>query len=289
MLPVYVTVNCSSCQLWMEQTKSTITAVTVVFSFQERALNACKGSERYTLQRGTCNSQVSSWHRVFRVLQQLLISPDSPETVQCKHLGKMFLTRITPSNKPHCFTLFQAAHSDLALAKTTQNLSRFVLNLSFLEKGFGIKVSKKITLLYFGLFQIISPQKDNCLISKKIPLIVPSLSTVLLDSSANTAGRDNIEMGVSNTTPQNATATKGHHLELYSVPAVIRKGQVLLVVLYRNVFFSCKIVTSQSKAVLSADFIWNIIGSSLQETRDTTKLSTYIYRSNKQKNFAIFF
>ncbi|XP_039930889.1 receptor-interacting serine/threonine-protein kinase 2-like isoform X2 [Hirundo rustica] len=58
--------------------------------------------------------------------------------------------------------------------------------------------------------EIICPQKDNHLISKKIPLVVPSLSTLLLDSSANTAGRDNIEMGVSNTTPQDATATKDH-------------------------------------------------------------------------------
>ncbi|XP_058701669.1 receptor-interacting serine/threonine-protein kinase 2-like isoform X1 [Poecile atricapillus] len=81
---------------------------------KERALNACKGSETYTLQRGTCNSE------------------------------------------------------------------------------------------------IICPQKDNHLIRKKIPLVVPSLSTVLLDSTANTAGRDNIEMGVSNTTSQNATATKDH-------------------------------------------------------------------------------
>ncbi|XP_066050447.1 receptor-interacting serine/threonine-protein kinase 2-like [Chamaea fasciata] len=81
---------------------------------KERALNACKGSERYTLQRGTCNSE------------------------------------------------------------------------------------------------IICPQKDNRLISKKIPPVVPSLSTVLLDSSANTAGRDNVEMSVSNTTPQNTTATKDH-------------------------------------------------------------------------------
>uniref|UniRef100_A0A8C5NRW6 RIPK2 kinase n=1 Tax=Junco hyemalis TaxID=40217 RepID=A0A8C5NRW6_JUNHY len=76
---------------------------------KERALNACKGSETFTLQRGTCNSQ------------------------------------------------------------------------------------------------IICPQKGNRLISKKIPLAVPSLSTVLPDSSANTAGRDNIEIGVSSTTPQNAT------------------------------------------------------------------------------------
>ncbi|XP_066183916.1 receptor-interacting serine/threonine-protein kinase 2-like [Sylvia atricapilla] len=81
---------------------------------KERALNACKGSERYTLQRGTCNSQ------------------------------------------------------------------------------------------------IICPQKDNRLIIKKIPLVVPSLSTVLLDSSVNTAGKYNIEMHVSNTTPQNTTATKDH-------------------------------------------------------------------------------
>ncbi|XP_053843004.1 receptor-interacting serine/threonine-protein kinase 2-like [Vidua macroura] len=88
-------------------------AIYNVMDAKERALNACKGSETYTLQRGTCNSE------------------------------------------------------------------------------------------------IICPQKDNCLISKKIPPVVPSLSTALLDSSANTPGRDHIEMGVSSTTPQNA-ATKDH-------------------------------------------------------------------------------
>ncbi|XP_053808975.1 receptor-interacting serine/threonine-protein kinase 2-like [Vidua chalybeata] len=88
-------------------------AIYNVMDAKERALNACKGSETYTLQRGTCNSE------------------------------------------------------------------------------------------------IIYPQKDNCLISKKIPPVVPSLSTALLDSSANTAGRDHIGMGVSSTTPQNA-ATKDH-------------------------------------------------------------------------------
>lgn len=82
------------------------------------------------------------------------------------------------------------------------------------------------------------PQKDNHLISKKIPLLVPSLSTLLLNSSANTAGRDNIEMDVS--IPQNATVTKGHCLELYSAPAVLRKGQVLDV-LNRNVIFHVKL------------------------------------------------
>lgn len=56
-----------------------------------------------------------------RVFHQLLIPPNSPDTVQCKHLGKMFLARVTLSNKPHCFTLFQAAHSDIALAKTTSS------------------------------------------------------------------------------------------------------------------------------------------------------------------------
>lgn len=69
---------------------------------------------------------------------------------------------------------------------------------------------------------------------------MPSLSTVLLDSSANTAGRYNIEMGMSSTTPQNAT-TKGHCLELYSAPAVTRKGQILIVVPYRNVLLNVKL------------------------------------------------
>lgn len=66
---------------------------------------------------------------------------------------------------------------------------------------------------------------------------MPSLSTVLPDSSANTAGRDNIEIGVSSATPQNAT--KGHCLELYSAPAVTRKRQILLI--YRNVIFHVKL------------------------------------------------
>ncbi|XP_068267697.1 receptor-interacting serine/threonine-protein kinase 2-like [Nyctibius grandis] len=59
--------------------------------------------------------------------------------------------------------------------------------------------------------EVICPQKKSHLISKKIPFVVPSLSTILLDSSANNAGRENIlETGLSNTIPQNATTDKDH-------------------------------------------------------------------------------
>ncbi|XP_069724256.1 receptor-interacting serine/threonine-protein kinase 2-like [Phaenicophaeus curvirostris] len=56
--------------------------------------------------------------------------------------------------------------------------------------------------------EVICPQKSNHLISKKIPFAVPSLSTILLDRSANNTGRDNIlEMGLSNPIPQSTTKT----------------------------------------------------------------------------------
>ncbi|XP_051485596.1 receptor-interacting serine/threonine-protein kinase 2-like [Apus apus] len=59
--------------------------------------------------------------------------------------------------------------------------------------------------------EVICPQKNNHLISKKIPFAKPTLSTILLDSSANNAGRENIlERGLSNTIPQNATTKKDH-------------------------------------------------------------------------------
>lgn len=52
-----------------------------------------------------------------------------------------------------------------------------------------------------------------------------SLSTILLDSSAKNAGRENIlEMGLANTMPQNATTKKGLYLETYSAPDILRKG-----------------------------------------------------------------
>ncbi|XP_059680752.1 receptor-interacting serine/threonine-protein kinase 2 [Gavia stellata] len=54
--------------------------------------------------------------------------------------------------------------------------------------------------------EVICPPKTNHVISKKIPFVVPSLSTILLDSSANNAGRENIlETGLSSTILQNTT------------------------------------------------------------------------------------
>jgi len=54
---------------------------------------------------------------------------------------------------------------------------------------------------------------------------VPSLSTILLDSSANHAGRETIpETGLSNTIPQNTTTKKGLDPEPSSAPVILRKG-----------------------------------------------------------------
>ncbi|XP_032051845.1 receptor-interacting serine/threonine-protein kinase 2-like isoform X2 [Aythya fuligula] len=54
--------------------------------------------------------------------------------------------------------------------------------------------------------EVICPQKNNKVTSKKIPLVLPSLSTILLDSNTNHTGRENIpEMDPANFTPQNAT------------------------------------------------------------------------------------
>ncbi|XP_009319084.1 PREDICTED: receptor-interacting serine/threonine-protein kinase 2-like isoform X1 [Pygoscelis adeliae] len=59
--------------------------------------------------------------------------------------------------------------------------------------------------------EVICSPKPNHVISKKIPFVVPSLSTILLDSSATNARRENIlEMGLSNTIPQNTTTKKDH-------------------------------------------------------------------------------
>ncbi|XP_051627242.1 receptor-interacting serine/threonine-protein kinase 2-like [Manacus candei] len=71
--------------------------------------------------------------------------------------------------------------------------------------------------------EIICPPKNNRLISKKIPFIVPS-STGLLDSSGNNAGRENIlEMGLSNTIPQNAKTRKDHPGSESRKPHLFRK------------------------------------------------------------------
>ncbi|XP_064015859.1 receptor-interacting serine/threonine-protein kinase 2-like isoform X2 [Pogoniulus pusillus] len=51
--------------------------------------------------------------------------------------------------------------------------------------------------------EVICPQKPKHLISKKIPCMVPSLPSILLDSSAYNAGREN-------TVPQNSTTKKDH-------------------------------------------------------------------------------
>ncbi|KAM6123495.1 LOW QUALITY PROTEIN: receptor-interacting serine/threonine-protein kinase 2-like [Phoenicopterus ruber ruber] len=115
---------------------------------KETALNACKGSEIYTLQTGICNSEDNSI--------QLTNKPT-----------------VLPSSKQ--LTLL------LLLQKQPPSL------------------------------RVICPQKTNHLTSKKIPFVVPNLPTILLDSSENNAGRENIlETDLSNTILQNATTKKDH-------------------------------------------------------------------------------
>ncbi|KAM9374288.1 LOW QUALITY PROTEIN: uncharacterized protein LRP34_006376 [Phaethornis superciliosus] len=59
--------------------------------------------------------------------------------------------------------------------------------------------------------EAICSQEFCHLINKKIPFAVPSLSTLLLDSSTNNAGRENIiEMDLSNSISQNGTTKKDH-------------------------------------------------------------------------------
>nr|XP_009477637.1 PREDICTED: receptor-interacting serine/threonine-protein kinase 2-like [Pelecanus crispus] len=59
--------------------------------------------------------------------------------------------------------------------------------------------------------EVICSPKPKHVISKKIPFAVPSLSTILLDSSANNAGRENIfEMGLSKSIPENTKTKKDH-------------------------------------------------------------------------------
>lgn len=55
--------------------------------------------------------------------------------------------------------------------------------------------------------EVMCSQKNEVM-SKKIPLVLPSLTTILLDSNTNHARRENIlEMDLANSTPQNATKT----------------------------------------------------------------------------------
>ncbi|XP_005504816.2 receptor-interacting serine/threonine-protein kinase 2 isoform X1 [Columba livia] len=59
--------------------------------------------------------------------------------------------------------------------------------------------------------EVICSPKPNHGVSKKIPFVVPSLSTILVDSDANNAGRENIpETVLSNTIKQNTTTKKDH-------------------------------------------------------------------------------
>uniref|UniRef100_A0A8B9Q4R2 Receptor-interacting serine/threonine-protein kinase 2 n=1 Tax=Apteryx owenii TaxID=8824 RepID=A0A8B9Q4R2_APTOW len=59
--------------------------------------------------------------------------------------------------------------------------------------------------------EIICPQKNNQVINKKIPLVVPNLSAILLDSSANNSGRENtLETALANTISRNTTTKQDH-------------------------------------------------------------------------------
>lgn len=80
------------------------------------------------------------------------------------------------------------------------------------ERALNACKGSEIYMLQTGICnsEVICSPKPNHIISKKIPFVVPSLSTLLLDSSANNAGRENIETGLSNTMPQNTTTKQDH-------------------------------------------------------------------------------
>ncbi|XP_009884770.1 PREDICTED: receptor-interacting serine/threonine-protein kinase 2-like [Charadrius vociferus] len=81
------------------------------------------------------------------------------------------------------------------------------------EKALNACKGSEIYTLQTGICnsEVICPPKPNHVISKKIPFVVPSASTILLDSSTNNARRENIlETGLSNAITQNITTKKDH-------------------------------------------------------------------------------
>lgn len=136
----HVSTNCCSWQLWMEPTTSTLTGVTVFF--QERALNACKGSETYTLQRGTCNAQVSSWHRSLPSTSAAYFSRQPWQCIMQTRGQKVPNQDNSIQQNP---LLYLVPSSSLQRCSWKNNplLSRFVLNLSCLEKVLGQKFPRR--------------------------------------------------------------------------------------------------------------------------------------------------
>ncbi|KAM9288707.1 LOW QUALITY PROTEIN: receptor-interacting serine/threonine-protein kinase 2-like [Morus bassanus] len=133
------------------------TAIYNLMDAKETALNACKGSEVYTLQTDIRNSEENS----IQLTNKPTVLPSS------KQLTLILLLQKQPPPLKSCFE-------------------------PLLEK-------------------VICSPKHNHVISKKISFLVPSLSTILLDSSANNAERENIlETGLSKTIPQNTTTKKDH-------------------------------------------------------------------------------
>ncbi|EOA96926.1 Receptor-interacting serine/threonine-protein kinase 2, partial [Anas platyrhynchos] len=74
--------------------------------------------------------------------------------------------------------------------------------------------------------EVVCPQKNNKEMSKKIPLVLPSLSTILLDSNINHAGRENIlEMDPANFTPQNTTKKGKENSQHKDPPLALKQKQ----------------------------------------------------------------
>lgn len=88
--------------------------------------------------------------------------------------------------------------------------------------------SRKINLLCFISSQLINAQKNsNWLFNKRIPLIPQSLSTALLDSNTDDAGREDVNhMALADTTPQSTRQKRGMqdwiHLRMLSAPSTIK-------------------------------------------------------------------
>ncbi|XP_061324989.1 receptor-interacting serine/threonine-protein kinase 2-like isoform X1 [Pezoporus flaviventris] len=114
-----------------------------------------------------------------------------PRTTECVDLLNGILTSITKE------AISTAIYSLMDAKETALNACK----------------GSKIYTLQTGICnsEVICPQKITHLISKKIPFIVPSLSTILLGRGANNARRENIlETGLLNTIPQNATTKNDH-------------------------------------------------------------------------------
>ncbi|XP_009579161.1 PREDICTED: receptor-interacting serine/threonine-protein kinase 2-like, partial [Fulmarus glacialis] len=127
------------------------------------------------------------------------------------------------------------------------------------ERALNACKGSEIYMLQTGICnsEVICSPKPNHIISKEIPSVVPSLSTILLDSSANNAGRENIETGLSNTIPQNTTTKQGKKSSQHKDPPLALKHRPQPMYLAQAVTDPCckgnccQILACQRQTILS--------------------------------------